>query len=482
MDEWEYNLWDIHATALSARKLVAEGGADASRFDMALYGPALTMSLRGLRVDERAAAEVLEETWDEARAHRKALDAIRKFTWNPRTIKPSPHELKRILFDELRAPLQLNRDGGRTTNTEALDKILNHAKSSEEAAEVARIALELSRLEEDRKVIEKPRGRDGRMHTGLGVATTVTSRWSSRRDAFGDGANLHALSRRVRRIFIADPGFVLVNRDLDQAESYCVAWLSGCRRYRELHERGNVHLAVGGMLWPEVDGSTAKVTAVPWNPDMMWYDLFKRRQHSGNYGQTPHGFSRIAHLPLAVAKRSHALYFGEFPEIKAWHAEVRYQLQTFKKLTTPMGRIRQFVGRTWDDSTLKEAIAHVPQSTISDVNKIILARLWRELDPWLYQCLLEVHDSNLGQVREEDVAEYLERSAPLARVEVPIGDGVMVIGSSVEVGRNWGKGGADNPGGLVDAKKWIERAVPMTPPPPPPIVVGGRLVAGRGGR
>lgn len=733
---FHYNLVDLAATRLSFDRLCREGACEMALFDHAMTGPALTMSLRGLRVDESAAAAVLEETWDDGRRLRKRMDRIRKFDWTGKAIKPKPHELAAVLYDELRAPVQSNRDGGRTVNKEALDAIINSPKSSDEAVAIAEAALELTRLEEDRKVIEKPRGRDGRFHTGLGVATAVTSRWSSRKDAFNEGGNLHAMNRRVRRIFIADDGFVLVNRDLSQAESLGVAFLSGCEAYKRAHYEGNVHLFVGNKLWPRPKPWTkdAAKTPVPFNPDIEFYDLFKRRQHAcltpdhevltphgwidiasvaktdlsiaiwhsdssitferpvwnayfvhsgviveldgatvsqavtedhrlpwfsskdrlgekravqlpftgtmpvsgkldgaspitpeearlvaatwadgnvrklwtvfsfkkdrkkarlkklltaakrpyriwktkapgyqiiatpgkimkaldwsmlrwpqtaieafldelpnwdgsttrgaqrvynsdleamqiiqtlahvgnrstrvrpckpgnrwgtkpmwtltiakavkasyahieprrriytghvfcpttssgwfmvrrngnisvtgnSNYGQTPHGFARLAHIPVAEAKRSDAIYFGLFPEIKNWHREVEYQLKTFKRLTTPMGRVRQFLGRTYDGSTLKEAIAHVPQSMISDINKIILWRLWRHLDPHLGMTLLEVHDSVLCQVRDRDVADFVRESTKMAQVEIPVNGDTLVIGSEVSAGRNWG--------------------------------------------
>lgn len=448
---FRYNLHDLHSTRLSFDRLRREGACEMALFDHAMTGPALTMSLRGLRVDESAAAAVLEETWDDGRRLRRKMDRIRKFDWTGKAIKPKPHQLAAVLYDELRAPVQSNRDGGRTVNKEALDAIINSPKSSDEAVAVAEAALELTRLEEDRKVIEKPRGRDGRFHTGMGVATTVTGRWSSRKDAFNEGGNLHAMNRRVRRIFIADDGYVLVNRDLSQAESLGVAFLAGCAAYKKAHFEGNVHHFVGSKLWPSIrlTKEQAKTTPVPFNPDLYWYDLWKRRQHAGNYGQTPHGFARLAHIPLHEAKRSDAAYFTLFPEIRAWHREVEYQLKTFKRLTTPMGRVRQFLGRTWDGTVLKEAIAHVPQSMISDINKIILWRIWRHLDPHLGMTLLEVHDSVLCQVREADLSEFIERSGEMARVEVPVNGDTLVIGSEVSSGRDWGDWDAKrNPTGL----------------------------------
>lgn len=751
-----YNALDLHTTLLAFRKLTEHGAQALSLFDHAMNGPALTMSLRGLRVDERAASQVLEETWQEVRLLRKRADALHRFTWSPTTMKPKPHELARALYDELKAPLQTNREGGRTVSKDALEAIINSPRSSEEASALAALAFELSRLEEDRKVLMKPRGRDGRMHTGFGVASTVTSRWSSRRDAFNEGANLHALSRRVRRIFTADPGHLLVNRDLAQAESFCVSFLAACAAYKRAHQEGNVHFHVLQKLWPGVAETKdiAKKKPVPYNPDMTWYDQAKRIQHAcltaehevltpagwarvdaccrqaakseiavwhedgrltwetpkrwtavqrrtqniisfvgrnvsqrvtedhrlpvfseksgklytritgafsflhgklpisgtlecaesadapgiasarllaatwadghltkdgrytvwsfkkerktkrlikllnaagvdwwrsgkkqkpvarilarghlpkaltwgllrwplavrkaflaelpfwdgvvrrhrvcntdrnaleiiqavahvsgmsghiikdgnprtrkskqpwqmhlrtatttrlrlptsakklrcavycptvstgwflvrhnglisvtgnSNYGQSPIGFARTAHVPVAEAKKAQAVYFSEFSEIKDWHASVKDQLQRFKRLTTPMGRVRQFLGRTHDDSALKEAIAHVPQSTVSDINKIILFRIWQQLDPRLCKMLLEVHDSTLAQVREADVEEFVALTDALSKVEVPINGDTMVIGSTVGIGRNWGGFDAKtNPEGLKE--------------------------------
>lgn len=460
--EWNeliYNAYDLISTSLSHDRLVDEGALDMARFDHACLGPALTMTLRGLRVDERAVADVRQQTHDDARRWHKKLDKLlgceHKFTWG-RSIKPSPHELKRVLYDHFHAPMQLNREQKPTTNKDALAKILESPRTSEEAAECALWALELSRLEEDRKVLDKPRGVDGRFYTSFGVAADVTSRWNSKRSTFGDGANMQAMSKRLRRIFIAEDGCKFLSVDQEQAESLGVAYLAGSDRYIAMHQRGNVHMEIGSILWPGVAKSKddAKIKKTPWNPDMSYYDLFKRRQHAGNYGQTAWGFARLAHIPVAEAERSGAAYFHAIPEIPRWQNFIRASVRDTKRLTTPMGRIRQFLGRTWDESTMKEAIAHVPQSTISDINKIILFRIWRDLDPHLATILLEIHDGNLMQYAEQDEAEIVERVRELARVTIPVADihgkvRELTIPVSVETGHNWMDHSAnENPDGL----------------------------------
>lgn len=257
ISEGEYNALDLATTDAIFQQMDREGGVAASLFDHALLGPGMTMGMRGIRVDERKRVRILKETEHEAEEWWVKLEPFG--LKRGRAIAPSALQLQRTLYAELRAPIQFNRDGQPTCDRNALNKIVESTRTPDTAVECARTVLELRRLEEDRKVLTKSIGPDGRMHTGFGVGATVTGRWSSGRDPFNEGANFHALSRRVREIFIPDPGFQFVNFDLKQAESYCVAFLAGSEWYKKAHESGNVHVLVGKRIWPDAfaDGSAS---------------------------------------------------------------------------------------------------------------------------------------------------------------------------------------------------------------------------------
>lgn len=390
-------------------------------------------------MDEGRRNSILEETEREAREWWPKLSAFGDIK-RGKSIAPPALALQRLLFDRLKAPPQFNREGQLTAGRDALVRIIEHQKSSDEAAECARVALELRRLEEDRKVLCKPLGADGRMHTGFGVAATVTGRWSSSRDPFGSGANLHALSRRVRSIFIPDKGKIFVSFDLAQAESKTVAYLARSQWYKDAHAGGNVHELVGKRIWPDAfkDGKdAAKATPLPWDADRNYYDLAKRTQHGFNYKLTAFGFARQAKMPVAAAREIRAEYFRAIPEVEEWHRGVADTLRRTHRLVTPMGRERLFLGRVWDEETIKEGVAHVPQSTVSDINKVILWRLWRTYDPGALQALLEIHDSVLFQVRSGDL-DTIRAAHALTAVEVPIHGDVMIIPAEAEWGESWG--------------------------------------------
>lgn len=453
ISEGEYNAIDLAATQGIFDKMVKEGGVEAAAFDHAMLGPGLTMGMRGIRVDDKRREAILKTTLEDAKQWWSKLEP-HGFTQG-KALAPSPYQLQKVLYGQLKAPVQYNKDGNPSCDRNALTKIIESPRANDGAVEVAKVALELRRLEEDRKVLTKHIGADGRMHTGFGVAATVTSRWSSSSDPFNEGANFHALSRRVRQIFIPDRGCVFVSFDLKQAESYTVAFLANSPWYKKAHQDGNVHVLVGSRIWPEAFAGgkkSAKDTPLPWAPDQDYYDLAKRTQHGFNYLLSPYGFARQAKMPVANAKEIRSDYFALVPEVEEWHRATANEIRTKHRLTTPMGRDRIFLGRPWEESTVKEAVAHVPQSTVSDINKIILWRIWHYLDPVACQVLLEVHDSVLFQVKETDM-DTVRQAFSYTPVEVPINGDVMIIGADAQLGDNWGDyDKATNPNGLWDKR------------------------------
>ena len=131
-------------------------------------------------------------------------------------------------------------------------------------------------------------------------------------------------------------------------------------------------------------------------------------------------------------------------------------------LTTALGFERQFHGRYWDASTIREAIASTPQSEVSMILKLAFYRHW-ELEGQRrasghrdFEILGEFHDASLGQIKapllpgrdEFDLrpdprgAALLRRVVELQTIPVQVTDirGVtrtMTIAASPDIGRNW---------------------------------------------
>lgn len=192
--------------------------------------------------------------------------------------------------------------------------------------------------------------------------------------------------------------------------------------------------------------------------------MAKKLGHGSNYGGTAFTMGRHAKIPTEMAQAFQDRYFKAFPSIPRWHRYIAQQLQTKRQLTTPFGRTRQFFGRPTDDTTLREAIAFVPQSSTGDRMNLGLWRIWERLPG--VELLAQVHDAVYFQTPcGGDLKATLE--AALALIDIPLthkGRKFTVPGEA-KVGFNWGSfHPTKNPQGLC---KWTgsDNRLPSEPDP-----------------
>ncbi len=333
-------------------------------------------------------------------------------------------------------------------------------------------------------VLRTPLDADGRMRCSYNVAGTENARWSSSRNVYGRGTNLQNITSTMRRMFCADDGYIAVSTDLEQAESRlvagCIYAACGDLAYWNACESGDLHTTVCQMAWPELewtsDPKANRKIADTEYPNLGGYtyrDVAKRLGHGSNYAGSAYGIAEHVGIPLRVVEEFQERYFRAFPAHAIWHRWIKSQLEEHKSLETPLpfGRRRLFFGRSWEASTLREAIAYVPQSTIGELLNLVLLNCWTRsklaLDNPRYlpiQILLQNHDAflfqtkhtpNLPQIITEVNREF--QSAPLTFTHNGVPRQMIIPGEFV-TGFNWGyedsarKNYADgNPDGL---RKW----------------------------
>lgn len=233
---------------------------------------------------------------------------------------------------------------------------------------------------------------DGRFRCSYNVVGTENGRWSSSENAFGRGTNGQNISPTMRRMFCADDGWRLVSTDLEQAESRMVAGLvwqaTGDDSYWRACVAGDLHTTVCRMSWPDLgwNGDPAhdrKIADRPYPdlPRFSYRDVAKRVGHGSNYRGTPYGIAMAVGIPVRIVEDFQRRYFAAFPGIPRWHQILITDLQLNQYLDTPLGRRRWFFGRTTDDSTIREAIAYKPQSTIGELLNLALYRVWQRTLP-----------------------------------------------------------------------------------------------------
>ena len=427
-------------------------------FERAMQAPYLEIMQRGFRVDELARRHAVEDL--SARRDQLAviLNEFAIAVWS-RPLNPrSPKQLQDFFYGAMKLPeIMISQKGVRklSMNREVLEKLEVYLY----ARPFVNLILGIREIEKQIEVFESEIDADGRFRSSYNIAGTETGRPSSSANAFGTGRNAQNIAPPLRYVFVADPGWKLCVIDLEQVEArdvgYFVGNLFGDWKFLDNCESGDLHTNNCKLVWPSKPWSgdrkadRALADAIFYR-DFSHRDMSKRGGHLTNYMGTSWTMARSLKIPQEVADEFQARYAkggrlksGEevepaFPGIARWWQWTAEQLQTTHQITTPFGRKRYFFGRPGDDTTLREAIAFLPQSTTADRMNLGLWRVWKKM-PHI-QLLAQTYDSITFQFREtasEDdiISEALEH----IRVELVANNGrKYVVPGEAKVGWNWG--------------------------------------------
>ena len=424
------------------------------QFSRAVQAPALEMMLRGIRVDgTRRWSFISRLEADEAKVQ-TILDEFAFAVWGQGLNPRSPKQLKEFFYTAMSYPPQFKFYKGEkklSTDREALEKLSAYFHSQP----IINCILKIRDLRKKSSILRSEVDSDGRMRTSYNVVGTETNRWSSSKNVEGGGTNLQNLTEELRRVFIADPGKKLAYVDLSQAESRALGFLCrvilGRSAYLDACESGDLHTAVAKLVWPGLGwtgepGADRALAERPFYRHFTYRDMAKRGGHGTNYYGQPFTISKNLKVPQELIESFRKAYFSAFPEIPEYHRHVARELQLNGSITTPLGTTRTFFGRSRDDATLREAIAHVPQHMVGVLLNLALWRVWHHLPE--VQIMAQVHDAILIQYDEEREEETLTQVLPLMATPLTAGGLIVVIPSDVAVGWNWSKWSERNPDGL----------------------------------
>lgn len=442
MSDAIYSNWDILVTGRVGDQMIKEGGLKASLFDQALLGPSLLCTLRGWKIDHAGVASVKLEIQDRAKALQSAFSALAGTDCKFGTgMKPTIATMATVFYTKFKVKARFGDTDSPTVGKGALIEILEDPKTPDEAVPLVEIALELTALEDAYKALNGHASPDGRMRSSFMVAADHTGRWSSRKDNFGDGMNLNSAPALARRVFVPDTGKILISMRQVDAESRVLAYLSGSQKYIQAHLSGNVHLEAAKAIFPELASNMAfegiQETQYPGTPGKTYYDVVDAVMQACNHGVSPTSLGRQLHIKKAEASGMQLKYFRVFPEIQVYHEWVKKELDTKRRLVTPLGRSRIFLSRAWESSPLKEAVPYQAQSTVSDLTKVLMWRIFKHLDPNDAQLLMESTDSIIVQVDADKEESVMERLAVLSDMPYRIGSNVVNAIWEYKVGTTW---------------------------------------------
>ena len=321
-----------------------------------------------------------------------------------------------------------------------------------------------------------------RNSTLLDPSGTKTFRLASRMLFDTYGSNLQNINKAMRRIYVADPGYTLIQIDQSGAEALIVAYLCQHGRYRELFIHGvkphvfialHVFADVWSQYFPAATEQALKaevkdLTKIPewkqldslikasddWPNEKYpkgtrYYYIGKKLCHSSNYKQGPGRFMLTVleetDGKVVLTKKQSSTYLEHyhelFPEIRGWHIKTEALLKKdgmlrnlfgYPKINTKDGEI--------SDKEMREWISFVPQSTVATITNKALAKSQDFIEDhdvdW--HLLATTHDSIMFETPDSEVDLGVKTFMPFMTPELVAPDGTKFkMKAEAQTGKNW---------------------------------------------
>ncbi len=345
----------------------------------------------------------------------------------------SPKQIGHIFFEELGMEVVKKTPKGAPSTSEEVLQIL--ADKGEELPAVILEHRGLAKLK-NTYVDKLPEMRDpetGRVHTSYHQAVAATGRLSSADPNLQNIPVRTEEGRRIRKAFVAEPGFVMLAADYSQIELRIMAHLSGDEGLLKAFSEGlDIHRATAAEVFG-AESSEAVTDEQRRSAKAINFGLI--------YGMSAFGLAKQLGIGRQEAQEYVELYFNRYPGVKEFMDRIREQAHEDGFVETLFGR-RLYLPEINSRNGMRRAAAertaiNAPmQGTAADIIKRAMIRM----DTWLQEerppvrMVMQVHDELVFEVREDQlesvkhkIREIMESAAEL---KVPL---VVDVG----VGDNW---------------------------------------------
>lgn len=242
----------------------------------------------------------------------------------------------------------------------------------------------------------------------------------------------------LRKMFIPDEGYTIIDVDLERADAQVVAWESGDEELKAAFRRGDdIHTI-----------NSKKIFKLNREPTYEERQKAKVACHSINYGSSANTLAASLGVTVHEAEQFIDAWFEAHPKIKQWHDRIMFQLRTERSIKNPFGyRIYYF-----DRISVKlrnEALAWIPQSVVGLTTNHALVNIDENLQDWDVQLLLQVHDSLVLQAPTRYCPEVFDKVLEQMQVKVPYTDPLYIPNTLEASEKSWGD--------VVPYDKWMKQ-------------------------
>ncbi len=384
-------------------------------YDRPLVKVLSAMERSGIKVD-RAELERMSIEFGERLVKMEAeIQTLADIAFNP----GSPKQLGEVLFEKLNLP-----GGKKSAKTGAWGTGADVLEALAPLHPLPKLVLDWRQISKLKStyadaLIGQINPVTKRVHTSYAMAATSTGRLSSSDPNLQNIPIRTEEGRRIRRVFIAEDGHLLLSADYSQIELRLVADVAGIERLKQAFKDGaDIHaITASEVFGVPVEGM-----------DPMVRRKAKAINFGIIYGISPFGLANQLGIPQGEAKAYIEAYFARYPEIRAYMERVKQEARDKGFVVTPFGRRCVMPGIKDKNPAMRafaeRAAINAPiQGGAADIIRRAMVQLPRALSAAKLSArmLLQVHDELVFEVPEAEgeataalVREVMSRAATLS--------------------------------------------------------------------
>ncbi len=364
-----------------------------------------SMEYYGVRIDKDGIKKFGEKLIEDISAVEKQIYFMAGHEFNI----SSPKQLGTVLFEELGLPAGKKTKTGYSTNADVLEFLRNKHEIVDLILQYRQLTkLNSTYVEGLIKVVSE----DGRVRSFFKQTETRTGRISSAEPNVQNIPVRTELGRNMRKFFIADEGYILLDADYSQIELRILSHMSGDKNMQNGFLNGmDIHTATAAQVFDM--------------PVEMVTSEMRRAAKAVNfgivYGIGAFSLSKDIDVSVAEADRYIKNYFARYPKIHDFMEKVVDDAKKNGYAVTMFGRRRPIPELKNSNKNIqafgKRAAMNAPiQGTAADIIKIAMIKVYERLkaEKLDARLILQVHDELIIEVKECDA----ERAAAVLGEEM----------------------------------------------------------------
>lgn len=355
------------------------------------------MEYEGVMVDKDKLIELGEE-------FKISIDKLEKDIYNLAGEEfniNSPKQLGVILFEKLELPVIKKTKTGYSTNAEVLEHLSDKHEIIDKITEYRQIVKLKSTYVDGLINIINPISH--RIHSSFNQTITTTGRISSTDPNLQNIPVRLELGRNIRKVFVADKGFKLVDADYSQIELRVLAHMSQDEHMIDAFNHNvDIHTKTASQVFGiDINDVTSDQRSAA-----------KAVNFGIVYGISDFGLAKNLHIPVKEAKNYIDSYLNTYEDIKSYMDSTIEEAKEDGYVKTILNR-RRYIPEIKSSNTIlknlgKRLAMNAPiQGSAADIIKIAMVNVYKKLEErdLKSKLVLQVHDELIIECIEDELEE-----------------------------------------------------------------------------